>query len=42
MNWHAWLILTAFLAGYYVGETIRLIREIRAYRRVKRALTGRK
>jgi len=33
MDWHAWLILSCFLAGYCMGETIRLIQEIRAYRR---------
>jgi hypothetical protein len=40
MDWQIWLILASALAGYCVGETIRLIREIHAYRRARRALTG--
>jgi hypothetical protein len=40
MHWQFWLILSSFLSGYCVGETIRLIQEISAYRRAK-TLTGR-
>ena len=36
MGWQLWLILSSFLAGYCVGETVHLVQEIRAYRCAKR------
>jgi hypothetical protein len=40
MNWHLWLILSSFLAGYCVGEILRLIQEIRAYRKARDEARG--
>ena len=37
-----WPILTSFLGGYCVRETIRLIQEIRAYRRAQSFKTNRR
>jgi hypothetical protein len=35
MGWQLWLILSSFLAGYCVGETVHLVQEIRTYRSKK-------
>jgi hypothetical protein len=40
-DWQIWIILTSFLAGYRVGETVRLSQEIRAHRRAKREAASR-
>jgi hypothetical protein len=35
MDWQLWLILSSFLAGYCMGETVRLVQAIRQYRRAR-------
>jgi hypothetical protein len=34
--WIFWMCASSFLVGYCVGETIRLVQTIRAYRAAKR------
>lgn len=36
--WLVWLCASCFIAGYCIGETVRLMQEIRKYRKAKRDL----
>ncbi len=36
MDWILWLCLSSFLAGYCIGESLRLVQEVQAYRKARR------